>query len=167
MNKTFPNGFLWGGATAANQFEGAYNEGSKGLSTADVMTAGSHDVPREITDGIVKERYYPSHVAVDHYHHFEEDIELFGELGFKCYRMSINWTRIFPQGDEEQANEEGLRFYDEIFEACKSMALNLWSLSHTSKRQWDCLNTVLGQTARSLIFICVIVRRFSTAIREK
>ncbi|MDQ0049518.1 6-phospho-beta-glucosidase [Paenibacillus polymyxa] len=131
MNKTFPNGFLWGGATAANQFEGAYNEGSKGLSTADVMTAGSHDVPREITDGIVKERYYPSHVAVDHYHHFEEDIELFGELGFKCYRMSINWTRIFPQGDEEQANEEGLRFYDEIFEACKKHGIEpLVTLSH-------------------------------------
>jgi 6-phospho-beta-glucosidase len=114
----FPQEFLWGGATAANQCEGAYLTDGKGLSTADVMTAAANGVPREISDGIGEGKYYPSHNAVDHYHRFKEDIALFAEMGFKCYRMSIAWSRIFPNGDEEVPNEEGLKHYDEVFDTC-------------------------------------------------
>ncbi|MBI9048629.1 MAG: 6-phospho-beta-glucosidase [Anaerolineaceae bacterium] len=115
-NMEFPTTFLWGGATAANQIEGGYQEGSKGLSISDVMTNGSHLVEREITDGIIEGKYYPSHTAIDFYHRYKEDIKLFAELGFKCYRMSIAWTRIFPNGDESEPNEAGLKFYDDVFD---------------------------------------------------
>jgi 6-phospho-beta-glucosidase len=128
---SFPENFLWGGATAANQCEGAYLTDGKGLSTADVMTAGDVHTPREITDGILPGKNYPSHVAIDHYGHFEEDIDLFGEMGFKVYRMSINWTRIFPNGDEEEPNEEGLRHYDQVFDRCKKNGIEpLVTISH-------------------------------------
>lgn len=131
MNQGFPKNFLWGGATAANQLEGAYLEGGKGLNTADVMVVGEHSVAREITDGIVKGKHYPSHSAVNHYHHMEEDIELFAEMGFKCYRLSINWSRIFPNGDETVPNEEGLKFYDKVFDACLKHDIKpLVTLSH-------------------------------------
>ena len=89
----FPDNFLWGGATAANQIEGAYLEDGKGLSTADMMTAGSPTLKRDITAVIEPDRYYPTHEAIDHYHRFEEDIALFAEMGFKCYRFSIAWSR--------------------------------------------------------------------------
>lgn len=115
---SFKEGFLWGGAVAANQCEGAYNVDGKGLSTADVATAGSYTKQRRYTDGIVEGEYYPSHEAIDFYHRYKEDIKLFGEMGFKCFRTSINWTRIFPNGDEEQPNEEGLKFYDNLFDEC-------------------------------------------------
>jgi 6-phospho-beta-glucosidase len=132
MAKGFPENFLWGGATAANQCEGAYLTGGKGLSTADVMTVGSHGgVPREITDGVMEEKYYPSHNAVDHYHRFKEDIALFAEMGFKCYRMSIAWSRIFPNGDEMVPNEEGLKHYDEVFDTCLQYGIEpIVTLSH-------------------------------------
>lgn len=114
----FPENFLWGGATAANQIEGAYLEDGKGLSTADVVTAGSRTVPREVTYHIQEGKYYPSHEAIDFYHHYVEDIALFAEMGFKCFRLSINWARIFPRGDEETPNEAGLQFYDNVFDEC-------------------------------------------------
>ena len=114
--KTFPENFLWGGAVAANQLEGAFDVDGKGLSTADVFTAGAHGVPREYTDGIVAGNYYPSHDAIDFYHHYKEDVALLAEMGFKCFRTSINWTRIFPNGDEETPNEAGLQFYDDLFD---------------------------------------------------
>ena len=114
----FPKEFLWGGAVAANQCEGAWDIDGKGISTADCMTAGSHTVGREYTDGIVAGKYYPSHDAIDLYHHYKEDIALFAEMSFKCFRTSINWTRIFPNGDEDQPNEKGLQFYEDLFKEC-------------------------------------------------
>jgi len=138
----FPKNFLWGGATAANQFEGAYDEDGKGLSTADVMTNGSHTVSRRLTytlpDGskhsqtinpwtdipagavceVHEGEYYPSHQAIDFYHHYKEDIALFAEMGFNCFRLSINWARIYPNGDDEKPNEKGLEFYDRVFDEC-------------------------------------------------
>lgn len=112
----FPEGFLWGGATAANQCEGAWNVDGKGPSTADIATVGAIDKPRiymnEIKDGV----YYPNHEAVDFYHHYKEDIKLFAQMGYKCYRMSIAWTRIFPTGEESEPNEAGLQFYDDVFD---------------------------------------------------
>lgn len=114
----FRKDFLWGGAIAAHQAEGGFAEGGKGISVADVMTAGANGVPRRITDGIIPGENYPNHEAIDFYHHYKEDIKLFAEMGFKCFRTSIAWTRIFPEGDETEPNEEGLRFYDALFDEC-------------------------------------------------
>lgn len=111
-----PKDFLWGGAVAANQLEGGWQEGGKGVSIMDVLTGGSNGVMRRITDGVKPEESYPNHEAIDFYHHYKEDIKLFAEMGFKCFRTSIAWTRIFPKGDEETPNEEGLQFYDDLFD---------------------------------------------------
>lgn len=108
--------FLWGGAVAANQFEGGWKEGGKGASVMDVMTAGAHGIPRKITDIVKDGENYPNHEAIDFYHHYKEDIALFAEMGFKCFRTSIAWSRIFPKGDESVPNEEGLAFYDSMFD---------------------------------------------------
>ncbi|EOH98256.1 hypothetical protein UAW_01437 [Enterococcus haemoperoxidus ATCC BAA-382] len=110
------NDFLWGGAVAAHQVEGGFKQGGKGVSIADVMTAGSKDHAREITDGVIEGKFYPNHEAIDFYGHYKEDIQLFAEMGFKCLRTSIAWTRIFPNGDEPEPNEAGLAFYDDLFD---------------------------------------------------
>lgn len=131
MTVTFPENFLWGGATAANQFEGGYKEGGKGLSTSDMLTGGTHIQPRRITPELEEGTYYPSHVAIDFYHRYKEDIALFAEMGFKVFRMSINWTRIFPNGDELEPNEEGLKFYDDVFHELKKYNIEpLVTISH-------------------------------------
>ncbi|MBS5938817.1 glycoside hydrolase family 1 protein [Clostridium sp.] len=128
---SLPKNFLWGGATAANQFEGGYREGGKGLSTADVMTGGTHTTPRRITPKLEEGTYYPSHEAIDFYHNYKEDIRLFAEMGFNVFRMSINWTRIFPNGDELEPNEEGLKFYDNVFAELKKYNIEpLVTISH-------------------------------------
>ncbi len=106
--------FLWGGAVAAHQIEGGLCDG-KGLSVSDVMTGGTKDTPRIITDKVEEGKYYPNHEASDFYHHYKEDCKLMGEMGFKCFRTSIAWTRIFPNGDEAEPNEAGLKYYDDLF----------------------------------------------------
>ena len=127
----FDTNFLWGGAVAAHQIEGGWNVNGKGISTADVMTAGAHGVDRKITDGIKEGEYYPNHEAIDFYHRYKEDIALFAQMGFKCLRTSINWTRIFPNGDEEEPNEAGLQFYDDLFdELLKYGIAPIVTLSH-------------------------------------
>ena len=93
---TLPKDFLWGGAVAAHQVEGGWNKGGKGPSICDVLTGGAHGVPREITQSVEAGKYYPNHEAVDFYGHYKEDIKLFAEMGFKCFRTSIAWTRISP-----------------------------------------------------------------------
>lgn len=152
--------FLWGGATAANQYEGGVFEGGAGLSTADVMTNGSHTVQRQVTwkkpdgttgstplcfgsserhlpDGAVpcllegEKYYYPSHIASDFYHHYKEDIRLCAEEGFKCFRLSVKWSRIFPGGDDAEPNEEGLQFYEDVFAECRKYGIEpLVTLAH-------------------------------------
>lgn len=123
-NYRFPKKFLWGGATAANQLEGAYLTDGKGLSIVDAMPGGkerfigvlmSPEFNWEIDEG---KYVYPNHEGIDYYHHFKEDIALFAEMGFKCYRFSIAWSRIFPRGDELAPNEKGLKFYDEVIDMC-------------------------------------------------
>jgi 6-phospho-beta-glucosidase len=118
MKTIFKKDFLWGAAVAANQYEGAWNADGKGISSADCMTAGALKVPREYTDGIAEGKYYPNHEAIDFYHNYKDDIKLFAEMGLKCFRTSINWTRIFPNGDETEPNEAGLEFYDRVFDEC-------------------------------------------------
>lgn len=123
--------FLWGGATAANQYEGAYLENGKGLSIADVEMGSSHGVPRMIHDKVHEECYYPSHEGIDFYHRYKEDIALYAQMGFKCFRLSINWPRIFPKGDEDEPNEAGLQFYDDVFdELLKYNIQPIVTLSH-------------------------------------
>ena len=115
---TFPENFMWGGATSAEQIEGAYQDDGKGLSTADVMTLAENGKPREITEEIERDKFYPSHVAIDFYHHYDEDIKLLAEMDFKAFRFSIAWSRIFPNGDDDQPNEKGLEFYDNVTNLC-------------------------------------------------
>ncbi|MFP9126871.1 glycoside hydrolase family 1 protein [Niallia sp. BSM11] len=114
MGKRFPEGFLWGGAVAANQLEGAYKEDGKGLSTADVSPHGIMSPPDESMTA-----YNLYHDGIDFYHKYKEDIALFAEMGFKAFRLSIAWTRIFPNGDETEPNEKGLTFYDNVFDELK------------------------------------------------
>ena len=128
---SLPKDFLWGGAVAANQCEGAYREDGKGLNIADVMTVGSKDKKRQITDGVVDGLYYPNHEGIDFYHRYKEDIKLFAEMGFKCFRTSIAWSRIFPQGDEPSPNPAGLRFYHDLFDECHKYGIEpVVTISH-------------------------------------
>lgn len=115
MAVTFPKGFYWGGATAANQFEGAWNVDGRGPSVDDHFMGGSYEKPREITLDIDPNKLYPNHDGIDFYHRYEEDIALFAEMGFKALRLSIAWSRIFPQGDEAEPNKAGLQYYDRVF----------------------------------------------------
>ncbi|MBO1304985.1 6-phospho-beta-glucosidase [Enterococcus sp. 669A] len=127
MNKNF----LWGGALAAHQFEGGWDADGKGPSVIDVMTAGAHGVPREITETIEEGKFYPNHEAIDFYHRYKDDVKMFAEMGLKCLRTSIAWTRIFPKGDEETPNEAGLQFYDDLFDELLANGIEpIITLSH-------------------------------------
>lgn len=122
----FPQGFLWGGATAANQIEGAFDEGGKGLSIQDVMPHGimAPRVSAPTQDNLKL-------VGIDFYHRYADDIALFAEMGFSVFRLSIAWSRIFPHGDDEVPNEDGLAFYDRVFEECAKHGIEpLVTLSH-------------------------------------
>lgn len=126
IKESFPNGFLWGGAIAANQIEGATQEDGKGWSTADALPDG---VFGEIC--IPPRKDYPKKKAMDFYHNYKEDIALMAEMGFKVLRLSIAWSRIFPKGDENEPNEKGLLFYDHVFEECIKYGIEpLVTLSH-------------------------------------
>lgn len=128
---TFRKDFLWGGATAANQYEGAWDLDGKGPSVSDMCTNGSHTTPKRITPVFEEGTLYPSREATDFYHHYKEDIALFAEMGFKTFRMSINWTRIFPTGMEDKPNEKGLEFYDKVFDECHRYGIEpLVTISH-------------------------------------
>ena len=128
---SFPKGFYWGGATAANQLEGGWQEGGKGISCPDICTGGTATKSKRITPVLEEGTFYPSHDAIDHYHRFKEDIALFAEMGFKMYRFSIAWTRIFPNGDEEKPNEAGLKFYEELIDECLKYGIEpLITISH-------------------------------------
>lgn len=128
---SFPKGFLWGGAVAGNQCEGAYLEDGKGLSVPDMLLGGDVNTPRTFLPEIDLDAFYPSHEAIDFYHRYKEDIALFAEMGFKCFRLSINWGRIFPNGDDEKPNEAGLAFYDRVFDECKKYGIEpLVTLCH-------------------------------------
>ncbi|MEI5994298.1 glycoside hydrolase family 1 protein [Candidatus Enterococcus mansonii] len=131
---SFPKNFLWGGATAANQCEGAWNVAGKGESICDHNRAGSRTANTRRSFDLVIDTdkyYYPSHTGIDSYHRYKEDIALFAEMGFKVYRMSIAWSRIFPNGDEDAPNEAGLAFYDEVFDELAKYGIEpLVTISH-------------------------------------
>lgn len=127
----FKKDFLWGGAVAANQCEGAWNIDGKGPSISDMCTEGSHTKSKRITRITEEGTCYPSHEAIDFYHHYKEDIALFAEMGFKVFRFSIAWTRIFPTGMEIEPNEAGLKFYDDVIDECLKYSIEpLVTISH-------------------------------------
>ena len=155
----FPDGFLWGGATAANQCEGAYNEGGKGLSIQDVTPHGIL-TPRtkDPTEDNLKL------IGIDFYHRYKEDIKLFAEMGFKVFRLSIAWSRIFPKGDELEPNEEGLKFYDNVFDECAKYGIEpLVTLSHYETPLY-LAEQYNGWTNRKLIDFYV---RYTTTVFER
>ncbi|KMY48281.1 glycoside hydrolase family 1 protein [Peribacillus loiseleuriae] len=142
-NKEFPKGFLWGGATAANQLEGAFDQDGKGLSSADLVAYIPKDQRKkdnaiEITSDEIekilsgeKVARYPKREGIDFYHRYKEDIALFAEMGFKVFRLSLNWARIFPNGDDQEPNEAGLKFYDDVFDELHKYGIEpLVTLSH-------------------------------------
>lgn len=126
MEMSFPKNFLWGGATAANQCEGAYNEDGKGLSTQDIMPKG---IMGPVTDEPTEDNM--KLIGIDFYHRYKEDIKMFAEMGFKTFRLSIAWSRIFPNGDDKVPNEKGLEFYDRVFDELAKYGIEpLVTLSH-------------------------------------
>ena len=126
-----PENFLWGGAVAAHQLEGGWDLDGRGPSVSDVLTAGTVSERRRITDGVLAGESYPNHKGIDFYHTYKDDIALFGELGFNCFRTSISWSRIFPNGDELVPNEAGLKFYDDMFDTMHKYGIEpVITLSH-------------------------------------
>ncbi|CAM8019408.1 Beta-glucosidase/6-phospho-beta-glucosidase/beta-galactosidase [Lelliottia nimipressuralis] len=162
--KTFPDTFLWGGAVAANQVEGAYLEDGKGLSTSDVQPKGVFGpvVERVPGDSGIKD------VAIDFYHRYPDDIKLFAEMGFSCLRVSIAWTRIFPNGDEPQPNEAGLAFYDKLFDELAAHNITpLVTLSHY-EMPWGLVKQYGGWGSRQVIgFFERYARTVFTRYKEK
>lgn len=127
--KPFPSHFLWGGATAANQIEGAFDIDGKGLSSADMIayvpkaergayTASIEISSQELADILSgkKQARFPKREGIDFYHYYKQDIALLAEMGFKMFRISIHWSRIFPNGYDQQPNEAGLQYYQAVFE---------------------------------------------------
>lgn len=128
VQNVFPENFLWGGAIAANQAEGAYLEDGKGL---DISNGFAHGIKHEYDSVIDPDKFYPTHEAIDFYHHYKEDLALMEEMGFKVFRTSINWSRIFPNGDDEYPNEAGLEYYDKLFDEMHKRGMEpLITLSH-------------------------------------
>ena len=141
---SFPKGFFWGGALAANQVEGAWKEGGKGPSVADVATykpntdVKNYKAHMEMDDEMIAaamadadDTYYPKRRGIDFYHHYKEDLALFAEMGFTMLRVSIAWTRIFPTGEEAEPNEAGLQFYEDLFTEMRRLGIEpLVTLSH-------------------------------------
>ena len=130
-----PENFLWGAAIAANQAEGAYNEGGRGLSNIDMMPHGVHRMEVKLGGTphptLQAGEYYPSHTGVDFYHHYKEDIALMAELGLKVFRTSISWSRLYPHGDERTPNPEGVAFYRNVFQECRKYGIEpLVTLCH-------------------------------------
>lgn len=168
--KKFPDNFYWGGAVAANQIEGGWKEDGKGLSVTDVMTLGSYNKPRKITEKVISGLYYPSHKASDFYHHYKEDIKMLADEGIKMFRLSIAWTRIFPNGNDTEPNQAGLKFYDNVFAELKKYKIEpLVTIYHND---FPLHLTQIGQnwTSRKTIddymrFAEIIMRRYKNYVK--
>lgn len=128
IQETFPKNFLWGGAIAANQAEGAYLADGKGL---DISSGFAHGIKHDYDTVINSEKYYPTHEAIDFYHSYKEDLELMQEMNFNVFRTSINWSRIYPNGDDQVPNEAGLQYYDDLFDEMRKREMTpVVTLSH-------------------------------------
>ncbi len=168
--RSFREDFLWGGATAANQYEGAWDVDGKGASVSDHCTNGSHTSPKRVTPQFEEGTLYPSREATDFYHHYKEDIVLAAEMGFKVFRMSINWTRIFPTGMEELPNEAGLKFYDDVFDELAKYGIEpLVTISHY-ELPYGLVEAYNGWYGREVIerfmrYVTVLFERYQKKVR--
>lgn len=162
--------FLWGGAIAANQAEGAWNVNGKGVSIMDVCTGGNKDKPRMITDGVDPKESYPNHWGIDFYHTYVQDIECFAQLHLNAFRTSIAWTRIFPNGDETEPNEKGLAYYDHLFDALLAKGITpIITLSHF-EMPYHLATQYNGWTDRRLInffvrYATTVMKRYKNKVR--
>ncbi|MDW7798319.1 glycoside hydrolase family 1 protein [Streptococcus canis] len=155
----FPKDFLWGGAVAANQVEGAFEADGKGWSVQDVLPSGGLG---EWTDSPTSDNLKLE--AIDFYHRYKEDIALFAEMGFKVFRTSIAWSRVFPNGDDDQPNEAGLQFYDDLFDELLKYGIEpLVTLSHY-ETPLHLAKTYNGWTDRRLIGF---FERFAQTVMER
>ena len=167
----FPSEFLWGGAIAANQYEGAYLEGGRGLSNVDFIPAGKNRFSvacGDVDPRVLKDERYPSRYAVDGYHHCLEDIRMFAQMGIKVFRFSICWSRIFPNGDDHEVNEEGLRFYESMIDECLKYHIEpLITINHLMFHYILLKNMVRREIERWLSFIFNFVALYLQDLREK
>lgn len=151
MSKQFPDGFFWGGALAANQCEGAWDADGRGPSVDDHLTGGSFKLSRMLTQDIKPGVFYPNHDGIDFYHRYADDIALFAEMGFNMLRVSISWSRIFPNGDEKEPNKAGLAFYDSLFDCMHQHNIEpLVTLSHY-EMPWGLVEKYNGWESRETI----------------
>ncbi len=166
----FKSNFLWGGAIAANQAEGAWQEGGKGPSIMDYFSAGSRKEGRKLEPSLPTELRFPNHDGVDFYHRFEEDIQLFARIGMRCLRLSVAWSRIFPNGDDGEPNEEGLAFYDRVFDCLKQYDIEpMVTISHY-EMPWNLSLKYNGWSNRRLIdlyarYAKTLFERYSGKVR--
>ncbi|WP_025684085.1 glycoside hydrolase family 1 protein [Paenibacillus maysiensis] len=184
MKRTFPEGFLWGGAVAANQVEGAWNVDGKGISTADMaiykknVSKGDYKKHNSMTEEHIQkamqdtsDQDYPKRQGIDFYHRYPEDLALFGEMGFKTLRVSIAWTRIFPNGDEDKPNEAGLQFYDRLFDEMHKNGIEpLVTLSHYEMPMY-LVNHYGGWTQRKVVdffihFCKTVFKRYKNKVKH-
>ncbi len=170
----FPKNFLWGGAVAANQCEGAYLTDGKGMSMVDILPSVDHGRWEAIVNPKAASQkdygYYPSHRSIDFYHTYKEDIKLFAEMGFKVFRTSISWPRIFPIGDESTPNEAGLKFYDDMFAECKKYGMELLVTINHFDTPFGLFEKYNGWTNRKVIdfylnYCDVIFNRYKDVVK--
>lgn len=131
----FPENFLWGSAISANQAEGAFNEGGRGISNIDMIPYGEERMKVKFGNTpnptLNSNNIYPSHTGIDFYHRYHEDLAMMAEMGLRVFRTSISWSRLFPQGDEQEPNQEGIDFYKDLFKECRKYNIQpLVTLSH-------------------------------------
>lgn len=168
----FKDDFLWGGSLAANQCEGAFDADGRGLDLMDVIPGGlearqaAYVSPLDYMNENIE--YCPNRIAIDFYHRYKEDIALFGEMGFKCLRLSVNWTRLFPYGDEEQPNEKGLTYYDSLIdELLKHGIQPLITLNHFNVPLYLAKHYGGWANRKMIDFYCRLVRLLMTRYKGK
>ncbi len=151
----FPEGFLWGAATAATQCEGAWDRDGKGPTILDHATNGDREHPRLITSEVSEDYFYPSHTGCEQYDHYEEDVELFAQMGLKTYRMSISWARIFPNGDDPEPNRAGIEYYRRLFQKCRECGIEPTVTMTHYDMPWNLAKNYGGWANRDLIDLFV------------
>ncbi|WP_196592654.1 family 1 glycosylhydrolase [Pectinatus sottacetonis] len=141
----FPKEFLWGGATAADQYEGAFNADGKSLSVSDILPLSGNGRKWALEHPLEAAKkdygFYPARESVDGYNHWEEDLELFADMGFSVYRMSVSWPRIFPEYGMDEANESGLEFYDKVIDKARKLGMDIiMTIDHFDTPLWATKN---------------------------
>lgn len=163
--------FMWGGSIAAHQCEGAWNEGNKGLGIMDLVSKGSSTTPRHISNELEEGIIYPSHTGIDFYHQYEKDIQLFAEMGFNTLRISIDWSRIYSNGDDEYPNQEGLQYYHNVIDTLLAnhiepiVTLYHFELPHNIVKKY---NSWLNRKTIELYlkFVGTVVREYHTKVHK-